>query len=98
MYIFSKKMVERIPNAPTSIERDTFPAMASDGELYRMVLPGFWMDIGQPKDYLTGMCLKLAALADSDPDVLAKGDNINGTLSFENTFNVKMPQTVDTEF
>jgi len=80
MYIFSKKMIERIPNAPTSIERDTFPAMASDGELYRMVLPGFWMDIGQPKDYLTGMCLKLASLADSDPDTLAKGDNINGNV------------------
>ena len=27
-----------------------------------MELDGFWMDVGQPKDYLTGMCLKLNSL------------------------------------
>jgi len=80
MYIFNKKMIDRIPNAPTSIERETFPAMAAEGELYRMVLPGFWMDIGQPKDYLTGQCLKLASLRESNADVLAKGDCIKGNV------------------
>jgi len=80
MYILNKKMVHRIPNAPTSLERDTFPAMAAEGELYRMVLPGFWMDIGQPKDYLTGQVLKLASLAETSPDTLASGDNIQGNV------------------
>jgi mannose-1-phosphate guanylyltransferase len=37
---------------PTSIEKEIFPAMAKDGELYCFDLEGFWMDIGQPKDYL----------------------------------------------
>jgi len=28
--------------------------MAGEGHLYQMELPGYWMDIGQPKDYLSG--------------------------------------------
>ncbi len=28
--------------------------VAADGELYAMELEGYWMDVGQPKDYLTG--------------------------------------------
>jgi len=28
--------------------------MAAEGEIYQMVLPGYWMDIGQPHDYLSG--------------------------------------------
>lgn len=60
MYIFNPSILDRIPMKPTSIEREIFPKMASSGELYSMVLKGYWMDIGQPKDYLTGMCLHLA--------------------------------------
>ena len=36
--------------------------MADDGELYCMPLKGFWMDVGQPADFLTGMCLYLEFL------------------------------------
>eukprot|EP00456_Euglypha_rotunda_P035058 TRINITY_DN27043_c0_g1_i2.p1 TRINITY_DN27043_c0_g1~~TRINITY_DN27043_c0_g1_i2.p1 ORF type:complete len:180 (+),score=38.05 TRINITY_DN27043_c0_g1_i2:264-803(+) len=36
--------------------------MAEQKELYAMDLGGYWMDIGQPKDYLTGMVLHLASL------------------------------------
>lgn len=28
--------------------------MARDQELYAFELSGFWMDVGQPKDFLTG--------------------------------------------
>lgn len=28
--------------------------MASEKQLYAFELSGFWMDIGQPKDFLTG--------------------------------------------
>lgn len=31
-----------------------FPAVARDGKLFAMQLEGYWMDVGQPKDYLTG--------------------------------------------
>lgn len=47
---------------PTSIEQETFPAMAADRQLHSMDLIGFWMDIGQPKDYLSGTCLYLSHL------------------------------------
>lgn len=81
MYIFNKTIVNRIPMKPTSIERVIFPAMAGDGDLFRMVLPGFWMDIGQPKDYLVGQCLKLQSLRDSDPKQLADAqDGIVGNV------------------
>lgn len=59
IYIFKSSMIRRIPvdssmddsfqNKPTSIEREIFPKMAEDKELYDMVLDDFWMDIGQPK-------------------------------------------------
>lgn len=32
-----------------------FPAVAADQRLYAMALEGYWMDVGQPKDYLTGV-------------------------------------------
>jgi mannose-1-phosphate guanylyltransferase len=38
-----------------SIEKEVFPGMAEDGELFAMVLQGYWMDIGQPMDFLQGM-------------------------------------------
>lgn len=31
------------------------PQVAADGQLYAVELEGYWMDVGQPKDYLTGV-------------------------------------------
>jgi mannose-1-phosphate guanylyltransferase len=74
LYIFSKKFLDRVQPIPTSIEREVFPKMASDGELYAFDLEGFWQDIGQPKDYLSGTTLYLAdqALKGND-SLLVKG-------------------------
>ena len=33
--------------------------MAQEGQLHAFDLEGFWMDVGQPKDYLTGTGLYL---------------------------------------
>lgn len=59
LYLFNLDMIDRIPNEPTSIERAIFPLMASDANLFEMELPGYWMDIGQPKDYLSGQAMYL---------------------------------------
>ena len=40
--------------------------MARDGQLHCMELDGFWMDVGQPKDFLTGMCLYLNFLRENN--------------------------------
>eukprot|EP00808_Paulinella_micropora_P008956 g73721.t1 len=72
LYLFTPKILDRIELKPTSIEREIFPKMAEDGQLYKMTLPGYWMDIGQPKDYLIGQCLHLKSLAAKHPDQLMK--------------------------
>lgn len=36
--------------------------MTKDGQLHSFDLEGFWMDVGQPKDFLSGTCLYLSSL------------------------------------
>lgn len=79
MYIFNPGILNRIKLQPTSIEKEVFPLMSNDGELYAFTLEGFWMDIGQPKDFLTGMCLYLTAQA-HDGLALEKGPHIIGSV------------------
>lgn len=70
IYIFNPSILKRIEPRPTSIERETFPAMAADGQLYAMDLQGFWMDVGQPSDYLVGMSMMLDHLKASNSQLL----------------------------
>jgi len=46
LYLFNPSILDRIPNEPCSIERQIFPDMASEEQLYQFPLSGFWMDIG----------------------------------------------------
>ncbi|KAF7991308.1 hypothetical protein HCN44_002870 [Aphidius gifuensis] len=78
IYILNPSVLNRIELRPMSIEKEVFPGMANDGQLYAMELPGFWMDVGQPKDFLTGMCLYLSSLREKSPDKLHIGDGIVG--------------------
>ncbi|XP_020854824.1 mannose-1-phosphate guanylyltransferase catalytic subunit beta isoform X1 [Phascolarctos cinereus] len=80
MYIFSPSVLQRIQLQPTSIEKEIFPVMAKEGQLYAMELAGFWMDIGQPKDFLTGMCLFLQSLRQTQPERLYSGPGIVGNV------------------
>lgn len=51
-----------------------------------MVLPGYWMDIGQPKDYLAGQTLYLSSLKEiGQGDKLATGPNIKGNVIIDPT-------------
>ena len=54
LYIFNPSILNRIEIKPTSIEKEVFPRQAEEGDLYCMELQGFWMDVGQPADFLTG--------------------------------------------
>merc|ERR1712193_511428 len=80
MYIFSPSILNRIQPRPTSIEKEIFPPMAREGELYTTELEGFWMDVGQPKDYLTGMCLYLNSVKNKNPESLHTGPGIVGNV------------------
>lgn len=80
MYLFNADIIKRIPMKPTSIERETFPQMAADKQLYQLELKGHWMDIGQPKDYLIGQNLYLNALEEEKDELLTAGVNNCGII------------------
>uniref|UniRef100_H2YVA2 mannose-1-phosphate guanylyltransferase n=1 Tax=Ciona savignyi TaxID=51511 RepID=H2YVA2_CIOSA len=80
MYIFNPSVLELIEERPMSIEREVFPHMAESKELYCMELQEFWMDIGQPKDFLKGMCMYLTSLRQKSADMLHKGPEIIGNV------------------
>ncbi|CAD5226793.1 unnamed protein product [Bursaphelenchus xylophilus] len=87
MYIIDPSVLESIPCEPTSIEKDVFPKLAADENLYAFVLRGFWMDVGQPKDFLKGTRLYLNYLFTSPdhPVALAKGEGVNGAVLVDKT-------------
>lgn len=80
IYIFNPSILKRIELRPTSIEKETFPAMAKDGQLYCMDLVGFWMDVGQPKDFLAGTTLYLGYLRQKHNDRLTSGKSFVGNV------------------
>jgi mannose-1-phosphate guanylyltransferase len=85
LYIFNPTVLNRIQPKPTSIEKEIFPQMAAEGQLYSMVLPGFWMDIGQPKDFLAGTCLYLGYQSEIAPGTLKTGTGISGPVMIDPT-------------
>jgi mannose-1-phosphate guanylyltransferase len=46
IYLLNPSVLGRISIRPTSIEKEVFPFMADEGQLYAFVLSGYWMDIG----------------------------------------------------
>jgi len=63
MYIFNVSVLDRIELRPTSIEKETFPAMAADGDLFAMDLKGasddFWTQKACPNVLLCDLLLVL---------------------------------------
>lgn len=62
LYLFNAAVLKRIRLEPTSIEQQVFPQMAREQQLCALQLTGFWMDVGQPGDFLTGIQLYLELL------------------------------------
>lgn len=85
LYIFNPKMLSRIELRPTSIEKEIFPRMAQDDDLFAYNLSGFWMDVGQPKDFLTGMGMFLHHLREKHPELLHEGPGIIGNVLVDPT-------------
>ena len=52
-YVIEPSALERIPSGrPVSVERETFPALASEGRLYAVRSDDYWVDTGTPEAYL----------------------------------------------
>lgn len=80
IYVLSPAVLDRIELKPTSIEREVFPHVAADNKLYAFTLGGYWMDVGQPKDYLKGLKLHLDSLRIHHPENLASSPYIKGNV------------------
>uniref|UniRef100_A0A8C5DXK7 mannose-1-phosphate guanylyltransferase n=1 Tax=Gouania willdenowi TaxID=441366 RepID=A0A8C5DXK7_GOUWI len=85
IYIFNPRVLSRIQLRPTSVEKEIFPVMAEEQQLFAMELQGFWMDIGQPKDFLTGMCMYLQSLRQHSPDRLHTAPGFIGNVLVDPT-------------
>ncbi|XP_045481732.1 mannose-1-phosphate guanyltransferase beta [Harmonia axyridis] len=85
LYILNPAVLKRIELRPTSIEKEVFPGMAKEKQLCAFELEGFWMDVGQPKDFLTGMCLYLKFLRTKRPSLLYKAPGVVGNVLVDPT-------------
>lgn len=80
MYILSNEVFNYIEPREMSIEKEVFPIMADQGKLDSFLFEGYWMDIGQPKDYIAGQKLTL-----DDMDESAEGmDMMNNVVVGKN--------------
>ena len=62
IYILRREILDHIPEGPSSIERDIFPALADQGLAFGAPFEGFFLDIGIPADYERAQALIPAAL------------------------------------
>lgn len=52
-YLLEEEVLARVPaGRRVSIERETFPALVEDGQLYAVSSPAYWLDTGTPEKYL----------------------------------------------
>jgi mannose-1-phosphate guanylyltransferase len=101
IYILQPKILSLIPLPNPkphniSIERQIFPELVIQKSLFSFVLPGYWMDVGQPKDFLKGTVLHLKSLRNhaSSCTELATGPNIKGNVFIDPSAKVSPDATI----
>jgi mannose-1-phosphate guanylyltransferase len=66
IYVLNPEIFSYIPKRKkVSMEREIFPKLVEEGELYGHVFHGLWMDIGKPEEYLQANKVLLDSLANS---------------------------------
>uniref|UniRef100_A0A914H442 mannose-1-phosphate guanylyltransferase n=1 Tax=Globodera rostochiensis TaxID=31243 RepID=A0A914H442_GLORO len=93
MYILNPSVLQMIPCQPCSIEKEIFPKMCFANNLYAFVLSGFWMDVGQPKDFLRGVRLYLAH--QQQQNTLDKAENGHLLASIGECCTINQPVLID---
>lgn len=76
--VFSPSVLSRLQPKPASMEKEILPLMAQEGELYCLPLPGYWLDIGSPKNHLLGAQMRLKHLRNTDPSSLSTHPSVIG--------------------
>ena len=68
VYLLERKLVERLPADPSSLERECFPALVARGQLAGMPVAGRLVDIGTPESLRAARSdPMIAALAEAMP-------------------------------
>lgn len=84
VYALSPKIFKYIPKGRTvSFEREVFPKLVEEGELYGYVLDGLWTDIGEPGDYLEVNKTLLDSFANSQKHEIEKKVKIKKPVAFD---------------
>jgi len=82
-YVLEPSVLDRIAgDRKVSIEREVFPAMASEGRLYAMSTDDYWLDTGTPLQYLRANLDLLGARAHR-VEGIAAGAEIDGSAVVE---------------
>jgi len=84
VYALSREIFEYIPKGRTiSLEREVFPKLAEEGELYGYVFDGLWMDIGKPEDYLQLNKILLNSVATVEKYNIRNKVKVNPPVAFD---------------
>lgn len=97
IYVLNKAILNRIPLQKTSIETQVFPKVAAEKKLYCMHLEGYWMDVGQPMDFLDGIGRYLPSLVGTPKEAMLcspeeakrRGFTVNGCVLIDPTAQVE---------
>lgn len=84
IYVLSKKVFELIQLKETSLEREIFPGLALDNEMFIYEYDGIWGDIGVPSEYLKTQNKALKAGKASENVCVAKTTKIGSNVVLEN--------------
>ena len=84
IYVLSPEIFDYIPKEKKiSMEREIFPKLVEEGNLFGYIINGLWMDIGKPEEYIQANRILLKTLARS-----RKNERIN-------KFKLKAPVEMD---
>ena len=87
VYALSPRIFDYIPSRRrVSIEREVFPVLARDNELFGYKFNGLWIDVGQPSDFLRGNRLLLKSELQSGQ--IARSAKIDGRAKIINPVTV----------
>jgi mannose-1-phosphate guanylyltransferase len=73
VYVLNPEVFDYIPKGKTvSMEREIFPKLVEEGNLFGYVFKGLWMDIGKPEEYLQANKILLKKLAATRKPISSK--------------------------
>ncbi|MBV1893224.1 MAG: NDP-sugar synthase [Ilumatobacteraceae bacterium] len=86
-YVFEPSVLDRIPaGRPTSIERDTFPGIATDGGMFGVATDDYWIDAGRPEFYRAANLDMLSGIRQHDRcDPIAPTASVDAQATIRNS-------------